>query len=45
MAGEEHEEHEMPGIHGDEGHEEMGGEEEMGNEEFYEAKEEDEEED
>jgi hypothetical protein len=44
MAGEEHEEHEMPGIHGgDEGHEEMGGEEELGNEEFYEAKEEDEE--
>jgi len=37
MAGEEHEEHEMPGIHGDEGSEEMGGEEEMGNEEFYEA--------
>jgi len=36
MAGEEHEEHEMPGVHGDEGHE-MGGEEEMGNEEFYEA--------
>ena len=45
MAGEEHEEHEMPGIHGDEGHEEMGGEEELGNEEFYEAKEEDDEED
>jgi hypothetical protein len=44
MAGEEHEEHEMPGVHGDEGHE-MGGEEEMGNEEFYEAKEEDDEED
>jgi hypothetical protein len=40
MAGEEHEEHEMPGIHGDEGSEEMG------NEEFYEAedKEEDKEE-
>ena len=37
MAGEEHEEHEMPGVHGDEGSEEMGGEEEMGNEEFYEA--------
>ena len=31
MAGEEHEEHEMPGIHGDEGAE-FGGEEEMGNE-------------
>jgi hypothetical protein len=27
----------MPGIHGDEGSEEMGGEEEVGNEEFYEA--------
>ena len=51
MAGEEHEEHEMPGIHGDEGAEEVGaeigGDEEMGNEEFYEAeeKEEDDEED
>ena len=41
MAGEEHEEHEMPGIHGDEGSEH--GEEELGNEEFYEAEEEDEE--
>jgi len=45
MAGEEHEEHEMPGIHGDEGSEELGGEEDLGQEEFYEAKEEDEEED
>ena len=45
MAGEEHEEHEMPGIHGDEGSEEFGGEEDLGQEEFYEAKEEDEEED
>ena len=45
MAGEEHEEEAMPGIHGDEGHEEMSGEEELGNEEFYEAKEEDDEED
>jgi hypothetical protein len=45
MAGEEHEEHEMPGIHGDEGAEEVGAEE--GPEEFYEAedKEEDDEED
>ena len=43
MAGEEHEEHEMPGIHGDEGSEEFGGEEDLGQEEFYEAKEEDEE--
>jgi hypothetical protein len=44
MAGEEHEEHEMPGIHGDEGAEEVGAEE--GPEEFYEAedKEEDDEE-
>jgi hypothetical protein len=40
MAGEEHEEHEMPGIHGDEGHEEMGGEEEQS--EFFEAEEKDE---
>jgi hypothetical protein len=40
MAGEEHEEEAMPGIHGDEGHEEMGGEEEQS--EFFEAKEEDE---
>ena len=43
MAGEEHEEEAMPGIHGDEGHEEVGaenGEEEQT--EFYEAKEEDE---
>jgi hypothetical protein len=51
MAGEEHEEEAMPGIHGDEGAEEVGaeigGEEEVGNEEFYEAeeKEEDDEED
>jgi hypothetical protein len=55
MAGEEHEEHEMPGIHGDENADEMEGmmmsgmhgKEEMGNEEFYEAedKEEDDEED
>ena len=37
MAGEESEEEMMPGIHGDEGSEEMGGEEEVGNEEFYEA--------
>jgi hypothetical protein len=56
MAGEEHEEHEMPGIHGDdEGSEDemegmmmsdMHGKEEMSNEEFYEAedKEEDKEE-
>jgi len=48
MAGEEHEEHEMPGIHGDEGSEELGGEElggeELGNEEFYEAEEKEEEE-
>ena len=45
MAGEEHEEHEMPGIHGDdEGSEEMGNEE-MGNEEFYEAEEKEEEDD
>jgi hypothetical protein len=43
MAGEEHEEEAMPGIHGDEGSEEMGGEEEQS--EFYEAKEEDDEED
>ena len=42
MAGEEHEEEAMPGIHGDEGHEEMGGEEEQS--EFFEAKEEDEDE-
>jgi len=41
MAGEEHEEEAMPGIHGDEGSEEMGGEEEQS--EFYEAKEEDDE--
>ena len=42
MAGEEHEEHEHPGIHGEEGsEEELGGEEEQS--EFYEAKEEDEE--
>ena len=44
MAGEENEEHAEPGIHGDEGHEEVGamaGEEEQG--EFFEAKEEDEE--
>jgi hypothetical protein len=40
MAGEEHEEEAMPGIHGDEGSEEMGGEEEQS--EFFEAKEEDE---
>jgi hypothetical protein len=40
MAGEESEEEAMPGIHGDEGHEEMGGEEEQS--EFFEAKEEDE---
>ena len=45
MAGEEHEEHEMPGIHGDEGSEELGGEEEVGNEEFYEAEDKEEEED
>jgi len=45
MAGEEHEEHEMPGIHGDEGSEEMGGEEEVGNEEFYEAEEKEEDDD
>jgi hypothetical protein len=43
MAGEEHEEHEMPGIHGDEGSEELGGEEEVGNEEFYEAEDKEEE--
>ena len=46
MAGEEHEEEEMPGIHGDEGAEEVGadnGEEEQS--EFFEAKEEDEEDD
>ena len=43
MAGEESEEEMMPGIHGDEGSEEMGGEEEQS--EFYEAKEEDDEED
>ena len=42
MAGEEHEEHEMPGIHGDEGSEELGGEE-VGNEEFYEAEDKEEE--
>jgi hypothetical protein len=42
MAGEESEEEAMPGIHGDEGHEEMGGEEEQS--EFFEAKEEDEDE-
>jgi len=35
MAGEEHEEHAEPGIHGDEGHEEMGGEEEQS--EFFES--------
>jgi hypothetical protein len=44
MAGEEHEEEAMPGIHGDEGHEEVGaeigGEEEQT--EFYEAEEKDE---
>jgi len=43
MAGEEHEEHEMPGIHGDEGHEEVGaehGDEEQS--EFYEAEEDEE---
>ena len=49
MAGEEHEEHEMPGIHGDEGAEEVGaeigGDEEMGNEEFYEAEEKEEDDD
>jgi hypothetical protein len=38
MAGEEHEEEAMPGIHGDEGHEEMGGEEEQS--EFFESDEE-----
>ena len=47
MAGEEHEEEAMPGIHGDEGHEEVGamvgGEEEQT--EFYEAEEKDEEDD
>jgi hypothetical protein len=42
MAGEEHEEHAEPGIHGDEGHE-MGGEEEQT--EFFEAEEKDDEED
>ena len=42
MAGEEHEEEMIPGIHGDEGHE-MGDEEEQS--EFFEAKEEDDEED
>jgi hypothetical protein len=42
MAGEEHEEEAMPGIHGDEGHE-MGGEEEQS--EFFEAEEKDEEDD
>jgi len=41
MAGEEHEEEAMPGIHGDEGSEEMGGEEQS---EFFESEEEDEEE-
>jgi hypothetical protein len=41
MAGEEHEEEQFPGIHGDEGHEEVGGEEE---DMMYEAKEEDDEE-
>jgi hypothetical protein len=45
MAGEESEEEMMPGIHGDEGSEEMGGEEEVGNEEFYEAEDKEEEED
>jgi hypothetical protein len=40
MAGEEHEEHAEPGIHGDEGHE-MGGEEEQS--EFFESEEDDEE--
>jgi hypothetical protein len=46
MAGEEHEEHEMPGIHGDKDADEMEGmmyQEEQS--EFYEAKEEDDEED
>jgi hypothetical protein len=43
MAGEESEEEMMPGIHGDEGSEEMGGEEEVGNEEFYEAEDKEEE--
>jgi hypothetical protein len=41
MAGEEHEEEVHPGIHGDEGAEEVGAEEEQS--EFFEAKEEDEE--
>ena len=40
MAGEEHEEEQFPGIHGDE----LGGTEEVGAEEFYEAEEDDEEE-
>jgi len=43
MAGEESEEEAMPGIHGDEGSEELGGEEEVGNEEFYEAEDKEEE--
>jgi hypothetical protein len=44
MAGEEHEEEQFPGIHGDEEGEEHG-EEDLGDEEFFEAKEEDDEED
>jgi hypothetical protein len=43
MAGEEHEEHEMPGIHGDKDADEMEGMMYEEQSEFYEAKEEDEE--
>jgi hypothetical protein len=48
MAGEEHEEEAMPGIHGDENADEMEGmmyQEQSGNEEFYEAEEKDEDKD
>ena len=45
MAGEEHEEHEMPGIHGDKDADEMEGMMYEEQSEFYEAKEEDDEED